>query len=388
MTLWIDPGFGASGDMLLGALVGLGADVDAIRDRLGELPVGGWTIEAVAATRGGISATQVVVHADERAGADDGHRDWASIDAMLGGAAGLPERVRSGARDTFRRLAEVEAAAHDVPIDRVHFHEVGAIDAIVDIVGVWIALDLLDVADVVAGPVGLGHGTVAGAHGLLPVPAPATATLLAGAPVRSIDIEMETCTPTGAALLTTIAAWGPMPSGLLVATARGAGGRNPTTHPNVLSAYLVDTAASDREVTSAAVVLATNIDDVTPEVLGHTVDRLLVAGADDAWVVPIVMKKSRPAFELCALTSPALAPTLRAIISAETGTLGIRETPVSKHALPRRGDHVDIDGTIVRIKVGPHGAKPEHDDLVALARTTGRPLRDLAGDAIARHRER
>jgi len=382
-ALWIDPAFGASGDMLLGALVGLGADADAIRDQLAALPVGGWSIEVSGTTRCGLSATRVAVHADEQ----DHHRHWSDIDAMLAGAAGLSERVSAGARATFLRLGEIEAAAHDVPLDHVHFHEVGAVDAIVDIVGVWIALDLLGVDGVSCGPVGLGHGTVRGAHGVLPLPAPATASLLAGAPVRSIDVEMETCTPTGAALLTTIGTWGPMPSGTLVATARGAGGRDPDTHANVVTAHVIDTIA-DGVATTVAVVLSTNLDDVTPEVLGHTLDRLLAAGADDAWVVPIVMKKSRPAFELCALTTPASAPALRAIISAETGTLGIRETAATKHAHPRRFDEVEVGGGTVRIKVGPHGAKPEHDDLVTLALATGRPLRELAAEALARHHER
>ena len=385
-ALWIDPGFGASGDMLLGVLVGLGADVDTVREQLAALPVGGWTIEASTTTRCGLGATRVAVRADEL----EHHRHWSDIDAMLAGASGLSERVRAGSRATFLRLGEIEAAAHDVPLDHVHFHEVGAVDAIVDIVGVWIALDLLDLDAVSSGPVGLGHGTVCGAHGMLPLPAPATASLLAGAPVRSIDVEMETCTPTGAALLATIGTWGPMPSGTLLATARGAGGRDPNTHANVVTAHLVDTALDGVGTTTstAAIVLSTNLDDVTPEVLAHTLDRLLVAGADDAWVVPIVMKKTRPAFELCALTTAALAPALRAIISAETGTLGIRDTAATKHAQPRRVDEVEIDGMTVRVKVGPHGAKPEHDDLVALATATGRPLRRLAAEALARHSER
>lgn len=401
-VVWIDPGFGASGDMLLGALVGLGADPDRIRDGLRGLPVAGWSIEVSTTTRCGLTATRATVIATESAD----HRRWSDIDAMLA-TAELPAPVRDGSRRTFRRLGEIEAAAHGVPIDAVHFHEVGAIDAIVDIVGVWLALDLLAAHDtgadgaggiggvvgVVAGPVGLGHGTVRGAHGVLPLPAPATAALLAGAPIRALDVEMETCTPTGAALLATVATWGSMPSGTLVTTARGAGARDPHTHPNVVTAHLLDVAvagqpADPSSIATNAVVLCTNLDDVTPEVIGHTVDRLLAAGADDAWVVPIVMKKSRPAFELCALASPDLAATLRSIIAAETGTLGTRQTPTTKHVLDRHVERVEVDGVAVRIKVGPHGAKPEHDDLVALSEVTGRPLRDLAVDALGRWRAR
>ena len=378
-TLWIDPTFGASGDMLLGALVGLGADVDAIRSALGVLPVVGWSLAAESATRCGLTATRALVGAP-----DDGahHRAWSEIDAMLAAAA-LPGRVRDGARATFRRLGEIEAAAHGVPIDEVHFHEVGAVDAIVDIVGVWLAVDALRVDRIVSGPVGLGHGTVRGAHGVLPLPAPATASLLAGAPVRALDTEMETCTPTGAALLATLGTWGPMPGGTLRATARGAGGRDPATHANVLTAHLIDDDASSGRVD--AVLLETNLDDVTPEVLAHTIERLLAAGADDAWVVPIVMKKSRPAFELRVLTTVASAPSLRDLIARETGTLGIRETSVVKHVAERHVDTVEIDGLPVRIKVGPHGAKPEHDDLVAVAVVTGRSLRSLATQALALH---
>jgi uncharacterized protein (TIGR00299 family) protein len=395
-TLWIDPSFGASGDMLLGALVGLGADVDALRAGLAALPVTGWTIESSTTTRCGVSANRVTVTTDE---ADHHHphhphhRGWSDIDAMLAAADALPRRVRDGARRTFRRLGEIEAAAHDVPIDAVHFHEVGAVDAIVDIVGVWLAVGLLGVADVVSGPVGLGHGTVRGAHGVLPVPAPATAALLAGAPVRSLDVEMETCTPTGAALLATLGTWGPIPSGVLAGQARGAGGRDPAGHPNVVTAHLVDTvaggaaggAAAGAAAMVAAVLLETNLDDVTPEVIGYTIDRLLAAGADDAWAVPIVMKKSRPAFELRVLCAPGAAPSLRLIVSEETGTLGIRERTLTKHVQPRHVDAVEIGGVTVHVKVGPHGAKPEHDDLVAAAGVTGRSLRDLAAEAIARH---
>lgn len=400
-VLWVDPSFGASGDMLLGALIGLGADPQVIRDRLGGLGVTGWTIEVTPALRCGLSATRahVVVtehdhhhdHDHDHDGhAHDGHahtRRWSEIDALIAGAD-LPDRVRDGSRRTFRRLGEIEAAAHDVPIDEVLFHEVGAVDAIVDIVGTWVALDLLGAGTVVCGPVGLGSGTVLGAHGVLPLPAPATASLLAGAPVRSLAIEMETCTPTGAALLATMGTWGPMPAGVLQVTARGAGGRDPATHPNVVTGHLIDVDAGDAGTgarTVTAVQLETNLDDVTPEVIGHVLDLLLAAGADDAWVAPIVMKKSRPAHELRVLAAPEHAAALREIIARETGTLGVRERSVIKHVQPRRVDTVEIHGAPVRIKVGPHGAKPEHDDLVALAAATGRPLRDLAAEALARH---
>lgn len=396
-TLYLDPSFGASGDMLLGTLVGLGVDLEAVCAVLVELGLDDWSITQSTLLRAGLSATRVEVtvppaahdHDQERHRSQPTRR-WSAIDHLIA-TASLPDRVREGARATFRRLGEIEADAHGVSIEEVHFHEVGAVDSIVDIVGVWLALHHLGPASVVIGPVGIGYGTVASAHGMLPLPAPATASLLAGAPIRSIDAELETCTPTGAALLATIGEWGLIPSGTLVASARGAGGRDPATHPNVISGHLIEPASTPVPVpasSQAAVILETNLDDVTPEVLGYLIDRLLAAGADDAWITPIVMKKSRPAHRLAVLASPALGAELRAIISAETHTLGIREIIVSKFPLDRRTEHVELDGHSIRIKVGPHGAKPEHDDLVAVAAATGRPLRSLAEASLELWRDK
>ncbi|MFT7599763.1 MAG: hypothetical protein ACI8TP_002699 [Acidimicrobiales bacterium] len=376
--LWLDPTFGASGDMLLGALVGLGAPLDEITSGLQGLNVDGWSITTETTTRGGISATRAIV----RAAVGHHHRSWSSIDQLLA-EADLPPTARDGARATFRLLGEIEARQHAVDIDEVHFHEVGAVDAIVDIVGVWVARSLLNIASVSVGPVGLGHGTVKAAHGVLPLPAPATLALLDGAPVRSLDVQLETCTPTGAALLRSLGAWGAIPDGVIAASARGAGGRNPDTHPNVVTAILVETTDSpDQPVTAQpAVVLSTNVDDVTPEVLGHVINKLLAAGADDAWIVPIQMKKNRPAHELSVLTSASRAEALRELISRETGTLGIRATDTTKFPLDRTMSSIEVRGAVVAVKVGPFGAKPEHDDLVALSEQTGVPVRVLAEEA-------
>ncbi len=386
-SLWLDPTFGASGDMLLGTLVGLGVELDAITTALEALDVDGWTVDESATTRCGLSATRISVSTTTHEHAHEHGRRWSTIDSMIADLD-LPELVKTGARTTFRRLGEIEAAAHAVELDEVHFHEVGAVSAIVDIVGVWIGIGLLDVDDITVGPVGLGHGTVKGSHGVLPLPAPATASLLAGAPVRPLDIEMETCTPTGAALLATLGSWGPMPAGVLIASSRGAGGRDPDTHPNIVTGHLIETRPGTSTPTGdAAVVLETNLDDVTPEVLGYVIERLLEAGADDAWVTPIVMKKSRPAHQLSALTTPDRANNLRAIISAETGSLGIRQIAADKFPLDRTVTTVSLVGHPVRIKSGPHGAKPEHDDLVVVARSTGTPLRELALQALALWRD-
>lgn len=241
-TLWIDPSFGASGDMLLGAMLGLGAPLDDVVLGLDGLAIEGWTVEKTETTRNGISATRALVTADVA----KHHRSWSSIDQLLA-EADLPTAVSAGARRTFRLLGEIEAEQHQVPLDEVHFHEVGAVDALVDIVGVWLAVETLAIDALVVGPVGLGHGTVKAAHGHLPIPAPATLALLKGAPVRSVDAELETCTPTGAALLCSLGTWGPLPDGTIVGSSRGAGGWDPDTHPNVVSAIVLESADLDRK---------------------------------------------------------------------------------------------------------------------------------------------
>ncbi len=380
-ALWIDPTFGASGDMLLGALGGHIEDPGRLMSPLRSLDIGEWSVHWGTATRGGLTATRANVDAQLQ----DLHRSWTSIDRRLE-ASELPDRAKAGARKTFRRLGEIEAIQHGVSIDEVHFHEVGAIDAIVDIVGVWLLVDHLAVDEIVVGPVGLGHGTVHAAHGTLPLPAPATTALLNGCPVRSLDVELETCTPTGAALLVSLAdRWGHLPSGVMGPTHRGAGGWDPQTHPNVVTATLVDTSSSASTIGQEALIIETNVDDVTPETLGFVIEQLLHLGADDAWVVPIVMKKSRPAHQIRVLCRPELEVDVRHLLSGETGTLGIRVQRITKHALPRSETSVSVDGHEVRIKIGPHGVKPEYDDLVAAARATGAPLRVVRDSAMSRY---
>ncbi len=380
-VLWLDPRFGASGDMILGTLLGLGAPVDRVRRGLQALDVDGWTLDIEPAMRCSLAATRAVVASDE----GHHHRTWSSIDAMLAGS-GLPDPVKAGSRRTFRRLGEVEAGIHRVDIDSVHFHEVGAIDAIVDIVGSWLALDALGVLAVIVGPVGLGHGSVGAAHGTLPVPAPATAELLIGAAVTPVDVAAETVTPTGAALLATMAdRWGPIPAGVLLATVRGAGGRDPDHYPNVLTGYLLAIDAGGAEPTieqQPAVLLTTNLDDVTPEVIANTIARCLAEGADDAWASPIVMKKGRPAVELSVLCREGLAHRLRDLVMAETATLGLRVQPTTKHVAPRRFETTTVRGQSIAIKVGPFGIKPEYDDLKEASEKLGIPVRQLATEAL------
>jgi uncharacterized protein (TIGR00299 family) protein len=380
--LWCNPSMGVAGDMCMAALLDAGADESFVREQLAALPLDGWSLSVEPTTRRGLVATRVVVDAPEK----DHHRPWSTIDAMLD-TAPLDPRVADGARRTFRALGAAEATVHGVDIDEVHFHEVGAVDAIVDIVGSWAALVALGVDGVTSAPIGLGSGTVAMAHGRVPVPAPAVLGLLVGAPTVPVDAAAETATPTGVALLVTMVdRWGPPPAGTVLTTGRGAGTWDPTSHPNVVTAVLLE--QDDDTVTLPAVLLETNLDDVTPEVLGHVVGLALARGADDVWCTPILMKKGRPGHLLTVLCRPDLAGALRELVATETGTLGIRERTVSKHELPRHVEEVLVDGHAVRIKVGPHGAKPEHDDLVAAAALLGRPLRVVAEEAMTSWRAR
>jgi uncharacterized protein (TIGR00299 family) protein len=391
-ALWINPAVGVAGDMLLAALIDAGADPDAVRSSLASLAVHGWSLEVAPISRRGLTATSVVVGAPD----GDHHRSWSTIDRMLADAA-LPGPVRDGARATFEVLARAEARVHGIDPDDVHFHEVGAVDAIVDVVGTWAALHDLGDPAVTAAPVGLGVGTTAMAHGTVPVPAPATLELLEGHPTAPVvvdgrPVEHETATPTGVALLVTMAtAWGPLPAGTIRGVGRGAGSWDPPGHANVVTVVRYDPAEepdppSWPATTVGATIVETNVDDVTPEVLGHVISRALELGADDAWVLPVTMKKSRPGHQVRVLCRPELAPAVRHLLASETGSLGLREWPVTKHELERTTTTVLVDGRTVAVKVGPFGAKPEHDDVVAAARALDRPARDVAEEALRRHR--
>jgi pyridinium-3,5-bisthiocarboxylic acid mononucleotide nickel chelatase len=378
-TLWFNPAVGVAGDMLLGALFDVGASEAAVRAQLDRLALPGWSLEVVPVKRRGLRGTRAEVRCDEH----HHHRPWSTIDALLA-AAGLAPRVEAGARATFLRLAEAEATVHDIAVDDVHFHEVGAIDAIVDIVGVWAAVDDLGVDEVVSAPIGLGAGSVSAAHGLLPAPAPATLLLLAGHPTASVDTPGETATPTGVALLTSIVdRWGPLPAGVVGPSGFGAGGRDPATHPNLVGAVLTRTDDTRRV---DALIVETTLDDVTPEVLGFVLEQALEAGADDAWIVPVTMKKGRPGHQLRVLCSPALEAAVIDLVSRETGTLGLRSVPVVKHVHPRTWAEVDVDGHVVAVKIGPHGAKAEHEHVARAAGALGRSARDVAREALERWR--
>jgi hypothetical protein len=336
-------------------------------------------------TRHGIGATKLHVTAP----GDQPARTWAEIRTMLTAAALAPP-VRDRALDVFARLARAEAAVHRTDPDDVHFHEVGAVDAVADVVGVCAALHHLGLATLTASRVTLGSGTAHGRHGVIPVPAPAVLALLstAGAPVHSGPVAAEMCTPTGAALLAAhVDHWGPMPEMTVRATGHGAGRRDPAELPNLVRLVLGEPAPAGRAIDEALLIEA-NIDDLDPRLWPPAIAALLAAGASDAWLTPIIMKKGRPAHTLHVLTPVDDAATVRTAIFTHTSTIGLRESTVAKHALERRHCTVNVDGQEIRIKVAElagavTNAAVEYEDAVAAARELGIPVKVVLARAAA-----
>ena len=371
---WFHCFSGIAGDMALGALIDAGADVDEIRALLGRLPVSGWALETETVLRSGIAGTKVHVHA----ASDVPARDAADVLRIVTEAE-LPDRVQRRAVATFRALAEAEGRLHRQPPETVHFHEVGAIDAIVDVVGTCIALELLGIDDVASSPVADGSGTVRAAHGVLPVPVPAVVALLEGCPTYGLDIPRELTTPTGAALLAAnVVQWGPMPAMTITASGYGAGTADLGDRPN-LTRVMIGTRSDTSSVPGQPVVLLeANVDDVTGETLAYAIDALLEAGAHDAWLTPIVMKKGRPAHTVSALVDPPLTTTVRDVMVRETGTMGVRAAQLERWPQSRAFDEVLVDGQTVRVKVTAGRVKAEHDDAARAARVLALPLREVA----------
>jgi uncharacterized protein (TIGR00299 family) protein len=385
---WVDASSGASGDMLLGALVGAGAPVETLSAAVSLVAPEHVALRAEQVTRNGFAATRCHVEVTD----STTHRTWRDIAGLLQDA-GLSEPVRARAHATFLRLAEAEASVHGTTPEEVHFHEVGALDAIADVVGVCAGLDHLGIDELVVSPVAVGSGSVRGAHGTMPVPPPAVAELLRGVPSYAGPPgapAMELCTPTGAALLTANATgYGPQPAMSVAAIGVGAGGRDPQGHPNVLR-LLVGTAAvtTGAHGTDAPLLIETNVDDLDPRVWPAVLAALLSAGASDAWLSPILMKKGRPAHTLHALVAGDHAAAVRREIFRQTSTIGVREIPIGKHALDRAMRTVTVDGHTVHVKFALLdgeivNAQPEYEDVAAVAAMTGRPLKDVLAEAVA-----
>ncbi|MBI5711292.1 MAG: nickel pincer cofactor biosynthesis protein LarC [Candidatus Eisenbacteria bacterium] len=386
---WFDCFSGISGDMTLGALVSAGWPADDVRSLPSRLGLAGVEVAVEQVRRGPFAATRVEVKVEE---ARQPHRHLHHVAAILERAE-LPEAARERALAVFRRLAAAEAEVHGTTVEQVHFHELGAADALVDIAGAALGLHALGIERVYASPPRLGRGTVKSEHGPIPVPAPATALLLRGAPVEPGGPEFELTTPTGAALLATLVQdWGGPPAFRLDRVGTGAGARDLEQQPNVLR-VLVGDAAGDALTRRRVAVLETALDDENPQYVGALVPKLLAAGALDAMVVPGVMKKGRPGLWLVVVAEPEQAGLLARLLLTECSTLGVRVRHDERYELARRAVEVETRYGKVALKVaalpdGGERAVPEFESVRAAAERAGRPLREVAEAALAAWRRR
>jgi uncharacterized protein (TIGR00299 family) protein len=369
---------GASGDMVLGALVDAGCELGALEAALGSLGVAGWQLEARAVARGGLRGTHLVVRTD--AG-----RHFHTLGDMLRpiDRARLSDPVKGRARAVLRRLAEAEARVHRVAVEDVHFHEVGALDTLIDVVGAVVGLDALGVDRVHVSPIPIGGGTVETAHGRLPVPAPATAELLRGFPVYDNGIASELVTPTGAAILTTLGAPGRLPAMTLERLGWGAGTRELPV-PNLLRVLVGEAAPDDGgpEAVETLVNVETTIDDMSPQLYEPLVERLLAAGALDVYLTPVLMKRTRPGTVLTALAPPEAAERLADILFRESTTIGVRWSEVWRRRLPRKLVRLETSLGPVTFKVSTLGDRavtvtPEFEEVRRLADAARLPVREV-----------
>ena len=374
---------GISGDMVLGALVDAGVPVDHLRSELGKLGLSGYSLSSERVLRSGIGATKVDVRLNI---VDEPVRTLDDIRGIVNGSS-LPPAVKQKSLNIFRRLADVEAKVHMTTVDKVHFHEVGAVDAIVDIVGAVIGMEYLGITDIVSSPLNLGSGTARTAHGNLPVPAPATSELLEGVPAYGSTAGIELTTPTGAAIITTLASsFGPLPQMQFVKTGYGAGGRDLPHQPNVLRLMLGEFPTANRD--DGTLLIETNIDDMSPQVYDHLIEKLLAQGAPDAWLTPIIMKKGRPAVLLSVLAGKATLDRLTDIIFRETTSIGLRIQEVGRKKLHREVREVSTRYGTVRVKVSSRDgevltATPEYEDCKRLAEENQVPLKQIIEEAKA-----
>jgi pyridinium-3,5-bisthiocarboxylic acid mononucleotide nickel chelatase len=410
-TLYFDCFSGASGDMILGALIDTGVPLAEVRAALGSLAIDRDAVWTERVSRAGISATKFQVrgealphdHAHDHEGGPDhhhhhppaldhetihhhgAHRSLAEIYRLIDGSS-LSGSGRDRAKQLFARLAEAESTVHGTPIEQVHLHEVGALDSIIDIVGTVHALELLKPADIVASPLNVGGGSIRSAHGLYPVPAPATALLLRDAPIYSGPQQAELVTPTGALLVTSYAgSYGPVPAMRLKQVGYGAGARDFADTPNVLRVLIgeADAAAPSHGV----VVIEAEIDDMNPQIFGLLMDRLLAEGALDVFYTAIQMKKNRPGTLLTIVAAPAARTRLTALVFRETTTIGVRYREMTRECLDRETITVDTPLGPVRFKVARRdgevlNASPEFDDCARIARERDVPLKDVQAAAM------
>ena len=375
-TLYLDTFSGISGDMFLGLLLDLGVKQQQLEEELSKLPISGYKLEVGREQRHGIEGCRVQVHCEET----HHHRGWSTIDKMLA-ESDLQQSVQQTARKFFRRLGEAEAKVHGIDIDRVHFHEVGAVDAIVDLVGAAIGLNLLGVEKILCSSLPLSHGMSSCAHGALPLPAPATLEILQGKPVYDSGCDKELVTPTGATIVAELAEFSPLPARPLGKSGYGVGGWELEDRPNLLRGILYSEESRVAD-TDQVQLLETNIDDSTPEQLGNLLELLFLAGALDAAYIPLQMKKNRPGNLLTVVCRPEQAAELATLIMHESSAIGVRSNCCDRYRLNRRSAKVKTDLGSARVKLIFDGRKflrltPEYDDCRELARNSGQPLQQV-----------
>ncbi len=386
--LYLDCFSGVAGDMLLGALIDLGFSIESLREGLARIGLGGYSVTARRTSRQGISGTKFSVRVE----GDHGHRGWKEIRSLLE-ASDLEAETRQSALKVFRRLIEVEARIHGIPLERVHLHEVGAVDAIVDIVGSVIGLRELLGGEgrLHVSPLRLGSGMVSVEHGTFPVPAPATAELVKGLPVLSGPVEGELVTPTGAAIVSTLGAdFGPMPPMTLLRVGYGAGTRQYEGHPNMLRGILGESAGA-LERREEVVVVECTIDDMNPQGFGYLMDRLLDGGALEVYYTPVQMKKSRPGTLVTVIAPQARFGDLASVLFRESTTIGLRHTVAGRIELARETVSVKTEFGHVRVKVSSMGgaatqAQPEYEDCRKIAAARKVPLKEVQAAAQAAFR--
>lgn len=380
-TLYFDCFAGASGDMILGAMVAAGVDADALREQLLRLNVDGFKINFETVDRSGLSATYARVQTAH----EHKHRHLSDIKQIIE-QSGVSDAAKKLSIQIFSRLAEAEARVHNEPVDHVHFHEVGALDAIVDIVGAAICFDLLKIDRFVCSPLHVGSGTIQMAHGRFPVPPPAVAELLKGVPFYSTDIQGELLTPTGAAIITTVCSeFGSIPTMKTEVTGYGAGTRQYKDFPNVLRVMLGETDGDDA-ADEKLWMIETNIDDMSPQLLGHVMDVAFEQGALDCYFTPVQMKKNRPGVLLSVLCEPDKKESLLNLLFTQTTTLGVRSYEVTRRALRRTMMQVETQYGPIDVKVAHLNGRvvnemPEFDQVRAAAKRAGVALK-VVEDAV------
>ena len=391
-VLYFDCFSGISGDMALGAMLDAGLPLEELKGALGSLSVSGFDVSAVPVLRAGVSATKFTVHEHGGAQHDHGHHTHRHLSAIFGliDKSALSTAGRDRAKAMFQRLAEVEAGIHQMPVEKVHLHEVGALDSIIDIVGIVFALEWAGADRVVCSPLNVGGGMVQSAHGLFPVPAPATVKLLGDAPVYAGPVQKELVTPTGALIVTSYAqSFGPVPAMSIEHIGYGAGERDDPTTPNVLR-VLIGRAATELK-SERVTVVECEIDDMNPQIFGVVMDQLYAAGALEVFYVPVQMKKNRPGTLLTVIAAPERLGQISDIIFRETTTIGLRHSEVARECLDREIITVDTSIGAVRFKVARRdgrvlNAVPEFDDCAKLAAAKNLSIKEVQALAVSAYR--